>query len=95
VKSLATIAMVLLISALAGSTALGHPDILGTPDPYWQKIAASNGAGGQVVTSDTTAGGAVHPALLRGYVYATGGAFVILALSLLRSFWFSSRRSSS
>ena len=88
--------MVLLISALAGSTALGHPDILGTPDPYWQKIAASNGVGGQIATDGTAASaGVVHPALLRGYMYATGGAFVILALSLLRSFWFSSRRSGS
>jgi hypothetical protein len=91
VKSLATIAIVLLVAALTGSAAFGHPDILGTPDPYWQNIANASAGAGQVAPDG---GGAVHPALLRGYLYATGGAFALLALSLLRSFWLSRRPSS-
>jgi hypothetical protein len=97
VKSLVTIAMLLLVAALTSSAALAHPDTLGTPDPYWQNIASASGDGrGQIAADGTTASsGATHPGLLRGYVYAMGFVFVILALSLLHSLWISSRRSGS
>ena len=96
-KSLVTIAVMLLVAALTGRAALAHPDTLGVPDPSWQNVAsASSDARGQIATEGTTAdGGATHPGLLRGYVYAMGGVFVILALSLLHSLWISSRRSGS
>jgi hypothetical protein len=98
VKSLVTITIMLLVAALTG-TAQGHPDTLGTPDPYWQNIASASGDGrAQIAADGTTAiagAGATHPGLLRGYVYGVGAVFVILALSLLHSLWISSRRSGS
>jgi hypothetical protein len=97
VKSLVTIAMLLLVAALTARAARAHPDILGVPDPSWQNVTrASSDGRGQIGTDGATAGdGATHPGLLRGYVYAMGGVFVILALSLLHSLWISSSRSSS
>jgi len=97
VKSLVTITMMVLVAALTGSAALGHPDTLGTPDPYWQNIASASGDGRAQIAADGTAttGGATHPGLLRGYVYVVGGVFVILALSLVHSLWTSSRQSGS
>ena len=96
-KSLVTITMMLLVVALTGTAARGHPDTLGTPDPSWQNIASASSDGrAQIAADGTTAiGGATHPGLLRGYVYAVGAIFVILALSLLHSLWISSRRTGS
>ncbi len=93
-RSLVTVTMMLLVVALSGSAALGHPDTLGTPDPYWQKIANASGDG-RAFDGTAAQGGATHPGLLRGYLYAVGGAFVVLALSLVHSLWTSSRQSGS
>jgi hypothetical protein len=92
----ATIAVALLAAVLGRSAAWGHPDTLGTPDPYWQSIAnPSSDATGRVAADGMAAGGATHPQLLRGYVYGAGALFVLLAASLVRSLWPSSRRSGS
>ena len=87
-KSLATIAMTLVITALTSGAALGHPDVIGTPDPSWQNTASPSGDS----RSQIAAGGAMHPVLLRAYIYVLGAVFVILILSLLHSLWTSSRR---
>jgi len=85
VKRLTTIATIVLLDAFIGSTASAHFDLLGTPDPYWQRIASGSPAAGNDAPG---AGGATHPDLLQAYVYVAIALLVlVVASSLLRSFW--------
>ena len=73
-KSLVTI-VVLLVTVLSGSTARAHIDTFCTPDPSWRQIAADGAS---------AVAGAVHPWLLRAYVYAIGALFVAFAVHGVR-----------
>jgi Family of unknown function (DUF6162) len=86
VTSLVTIAVVLLAAVLSGRPARAHIDGFGTPDPYWQNLASgSNNGKGQVPADGTTpAGGAVHPRLLRAYLYTMAAVFTVLAAHAVR-----------
>jgi hypothetical protein len=78
-----TIAMIVLVVAFIDSAALAHPDVFGTPDPSWQRTPSGSSSAG-AGTPGTS--GATHPQLLRAYLYGAGGLFVLVALSLVRSF---------
>ncbi len=86
VRSPATIIVIFLVAVLSGSAARAHFDTFGTPDPYWQNLAngSSNGGGRIAADGTTEVAGAVHPRLLRAYLYAMGFLCVALAVRGIR-----------
>ena len=86
VRSLVTILIVLLATVLSGDVARAHIDTFGTPDPYWQKLAngSSDGKAQMAVDGATAVGGAVHPWLLRAYLYTIAALLVALAVAGVR-----------
>ena len=85
-KSLVTIIAILVITMLSGSAVRAHTDTFGTPDPYWQNLARGSSSGrGRIAADGTTAvAGAVHPRLLRAYLYTVGALFVAWAVRGVR-----------
>ena len=88
-RTRATVIGLLLIAALGGRAARAHVDVdtLGGPDPFFQDDVGGSSAGTDRTAAAVapTSAPAVHPVLLRGYLYGMGGLAVIVAVLLVRS----------
>jgi hypothetical protein len=70
----------LLLAVAGGGSARAHVDTLGTPDPYWQRLA-----GGRLPADGTMAGaGAVHPGFLAAYLCVVAVVLLVLAVIGIR-----------
>jgi hypothetical protein len=68
--------LVLLLVLAGAGAARAHIDTFGTPDPYWQNLAGGSRGSIEPVGPGAPAAPAVHPWLLRGYIF---GVVALLA----------------